>query len=226
MRKIILDTETTGLLFYEGHKIIEIGCIEILNNTITNNIFHKYINPKRKIDPDAKKITGLSDDFLKDKPIFKDIIDDFFNFLSYSDEIIIHNAKFDINFINNELQMINYKIKNIEFNFKIFDTLNFARKIFPGKKNNLDALAERLNVKIEDRTTHGALKDAKILADIYLKLKNIQNNENENENIHQVNIKKISNIENKFKITKSNNLDLKKHLKYIEKLNKNDKNKH
>ena len=137
MKIISLDIETTGLLFYEGHKIIEIACVEINNEIITDKIFHTYINPKRKIDEQAKKITGLTEDFLKNKPEFKDISQFFLNFLINADEIIIHNAQFDVNFINNELKLINCNIKNLNDHFKIIDTLDVARKLHPGKKNNL-----------------------------------------------------------------------------------------
>lgn len=172
MRKISLDIETTGLFFYEGHKIIEIGCVEILNDKITDNIYNTYINPLRDVEKEASEITGITYDFLKDKPKFCDIVDDFFNFLDGSDEIIIHNASFDVNFINNELRIMNYKIKNIQSKFNIFDTLNFARKNFPGKKNSLNALCERYNIECNDRVLHGAVVDAKLLANVYLKMTN------------------------------------------------------
>ena len=170
MRQISLDIETTGLFYYQGHRIIELGCVEIINKKITNNIFHTYINPERQIDKDAKKITGLNEIFLKDKPLFKNIINDFLNFIKNADEIIIHNAPFDISFINNELKLINHNIKNIRSIFKIFDTLEFARKLHPGKKNNLDVLCERYNVNTEDRTVHGALLDANLLAQVYIEM--------------------------------------------------------
>lgn len=220
MRKISLDTETTGLLFYDKHRIIEIGCVEILNEEITTHTFHKYINPERPIDNEAKKITGLTNEFLNDKPKFNDIIDEFFNFLSGSDEIIIHNANFDINFINNELQINFYKIKNLESKFKVFDTLNFARKMYPGKKNNLDALCERFNIKNIERTHHSALKDAELLAHVYLKMKKEIKIEYKNENLQ---FKKRSNFEKNFKTLKSSDSELNTHLNYIDKLKKNDK---
>lgn len=211
MRQISLDTETTGLLYYQGHRIIEIGCVEILDKKITDNVFHSYINPERKIDKDAKKITGLTDDFLKNKPLFKDILSNFFDFIKNADEIIIHNAAFDINFINNELKLLNYKIKNIKNNFKIFDTLDFARKIHPGKKNNLDALCNRYNVNITERNLHGALLDAKLLAQVYLEMINNQSIEStqitQNEN--------NSNIQNKLEILKANKQEIDTHIKYI-----------
>jgi len=212
MRQISLDTETTGLLFYEGHKITEIGCVEIIDRKITNKTFHTYINPCRPIDKEAIKITGITDNFLKDKPLFKDIMDDFFSFLNDAEEIIIHNAKFDINFINNELKINSYKIKDIRLNFKIFDTLNFARKIHPGKKNNLNALCERYNIDNKERTLHGGLLDAQILAKVYLAMTSKQAN---------ITFKKNKSLTKKFVISKSlktlkaNEHELKKHITYI-----------
>lgn len=211
MKVISLDTETTGLLFYEGHKIIEIGCIEIKNEKITNNIFHTYINPKRKIDEKAKKITGLTEEFLNDKPEFKDIINDFLSFIKGADEIIIHNAQFDINFINNELKIINNDIKDLASHFKIIDTLELARKIHPGKKNNLDSLCKRYDISLSERNLHGALIDAELLAKIYIKM---------NKKKQQLKFKKIYNEPtiiktNDTKIITANKKEIKTHKEYI-----------
>ena len=170
MRIIAIDTETTGLFFFDGHKIIEIACIEIINDNITNKLFHTYVNPKRNIDIGAKKITGLNEEFLKDKPEFKDIIEHFFHFIKNSESLIMHNAKFDTSFINNELKIINHKIKNIYEHFNIIDTLELARKIHPGKKNNLDALCKRYDITTSNREIHGALIDAELLAKVYIKM--------------------------------------------------------
>ena len=212
MRQISLDIETTGLLFYKGHRIIEICCVEIINKKITNKTFHTYINPNRLIDKSAQKITGIGNDFLKNKPYFIDIIDNFFKFINKADEIIIHNANFDINFINNELRLNNYNIKNIKKHFKIFDTLNFARKIHPGKKNNLDALCQRYNVANNIRKKHSALIDAILLAEIYIEMTSKQEKIIFKRKYHIT--KQVKEL-NSFNIIKANKKELKIHAKYI-----------
>lgn len=170
-RQIVLDTETTGMNkfipYYKGHKIIEIGAVEIINRRITGKRFHVYLKPNRNIDPGAFHIHGISNKFLFNKPIFADIADKFINFINGS-ELIIHNALFDIEFINYELSMINININKIEDLCNIIDTLKLARKMFPGKRNTLDALCNRYFIKNTKRTLHGALLDAEILAKIFL----------------------------------------------------------
>lgn len=170
-RQIVLDTETTGMNkfipYYKGHKIIEIGAVEIINRRITGKRFHVYLKPNRNIDPGAFHIHGISNKFLFNKPIFADIADKFINFINGS-ELIIHNARFDIEFINYELSMINININKIEDLCNIIDTLKLARKMFPGKRNTLDALCNRYFIKNTKRTLHGALLDAEILAKIFL----------------------------------------------------------
>lgn len=212
MRQISLDTETTGLFYYQGHRIIEIGCVEIINKKITGNVFHTYVNPERQIDKDAKKITGLTDIFLKTQPTFENIIDDLFNFINKADEIIIHNALFDISFINNELKIINYNIKNIRRQFKIFDTLDFARKLHPGKKNNLNALCERYNISIADRTLHGALLDANLLAQVYIEMTLYKKQDITNF----TNLDIESKIKKHLKILSANKQEVNIHSKYVE----------
>ena len=167
MRYIVLDTETTGLDPDDGHKIIEIGCIEIFNRIVTDNTFHKYINPEREIDIEASKVHGLTYNNLKDKPLFKDIYQEFLTYIGDA-PLIIHNAPFDIGFLKKEYSLMNEKkdfLKN-----DIIDSLKLARKISPGKKNTLDALCERYSIDNSDRTHHGALLDAKLLAFVYLKM--------------------------------------------------------
>lgn len=214
MRQISLDTETTGLFYYQGHRIIEIGCVEIIDRKITKNTFQAYINPERLIDNDAKKITGLTDLFLKDKPLFKNVVNIFLNFIKDADEIIIHNAPFDINFINNEFKIINHDIKNIKHTFKIFDTLELARKLHPGKKNNLDALCIRYNISLSERKIHGALLDAELLAKVYLAMtENEENYENKKSNI----VNDLTLNEN-IEILKANKQELNSHITYIKNL--------
>ena len=173
MRYIVLDTETTGLDPDDGHKIIEIGCIEILNRSVTNNTFHKYINPNREIDIEASKIHGLTYSNLKNKPLFEEIYEEFSDYICDS-PIIIHNAPFDIGFLKKEFSDLS-KTVNF-FDNEIIDSLKMARKISPGKKNTLDALCERYAIDNSDRTLHGALLDAKLLAYVYLKMTIGQNN--------------------------------------------------
>ena len=173
MRYIVLDTETTGLDPDDGHKIIEIGCIEIINRKVTDNTFHKYINPLREIDIEASKVHGLTASNLSDKPLFNDIYDEFVSYISDS-PLIIHNAPFDMGFLKKEFDYL--ERTNGFINNEIIDSLKLARKISPGKKNTLDALCDRYSVDNSDRNFHGALLDARLLAHVYLKLTIGQNN--------------------------------------------------
>jgi DNA polymerase III subunit epsilon len=169
MRQIIFDTETTGLEPEKGHRIIEIGCVELIDRQLTGNSFHCYINPQRKIEADALAIHGITNEFLQDKPIFASILDDFLNFVSGT-ELIAHNASFDVGFINYEIQLLNQEAKTLESYATIFDTLALARKMFPGQRNSLDALCKRYKVDLTNRKLqgHGALLDARLLSEIYL----------------------------------------------------------
>lgn len=166
IREIILDTETTGLDPKSGHKIIEIGAVEMVNKVATGNIFHQYINPEREVPYEAFQIHGISTDYLKDKPKFLDIADDFLEFITNS-RLIIHNASFDIGFLNHELMLINKPLVSFEI---VIDTLMIARKTYPGQKNNLDALCKRYGIDNSDRKYHGALKDAYLLSEVYVEL--------------------------------------------------------
>jgi len=169
MRQIILDTETTGLESKQGHRIIEIGCIELINRRKTERNFHQYLNPERDIEDGAFNIHGLSNEFLSDKSRFADIAQEFIDFIR-DDELIIHNAPFDVGFINAELKLLGKKWGKIEDYCIVFDTLVLAREKHPGQKNNLDALCKRYEVDNSQRDLHGALLDAKILLDVYLKM--------------------------------------------------------
>ena len=175
MRQIILDTETTGLEPKQGHRIIEIGCIELINRCETNQSFHQYINPERDIEDGAFNIHGLNNEFLSNKPRFSDIAQEFVEFIKDS-ELIIHNAPFDVGFINSELKLLGKKWGRIEDYCTVFDTLTLAREKHPGRKNNLDALCKRYEVDNSQRYLHGALLDAKILVDVYLKMTGGQTN--------------------------------------------------
>jgi len=169
MRQIVLDTETTGLEPSEGHRIIEIGCVELQNRRLTGNHYHQYLNPGREIDAGAIEIHGITNEQLADKPKFADIVKDFLEFINGA-ELIIHNAPFDIGFINTELVLMNGKraAPRIDELCGVIDTLKLAREKHPGQKNDLDSLCKRYSVDNSSRTLHGALLDAEILADVYL----------------------------------------------------------
>jgi len=167
MRQIILDTETTGLEPAEGHRIIEIGCVEMVNRRLTGNNFHRYLQPDREIDNGAIEVHGITNEFLADKPRFKEVVEEFLAFVKGA-ELIIHNAAFDVGFINHEFSKLHPVLPPVEQYCTIFDTLMLARELHPGQKNNLDALCRRYDINNSHRTLHGALLDAEILADVYL----------------------------------------------------------
>ena len=166
MRQIILDTETTGISVDSGHRVIEIGMVEIIDRRLTGNDFQAYLNPERKIDPATIPIHGLTDEFISDKPFFKDIASDFLSYIQNS-EVIMHNAPFDSSFINNEFALTGIG-KRLEDICEITDSLTLARKKHPGQRNSLDALCSRYEVNTSSRELHGALIDAKLLANVYL----------------------------------------------------------
>jgi DNA polymerase III subunit epsilon len=166
-RIVVLDTETTGLNPQEGHRIIEIGCVELINRRLTGNRFHVYINPDRDIDQGAIEVHGITNQFLMDKQRFKDIIDDFVGFIKDA-ELVIHNAAFDVGFINHEFSLLADQIRTVDGYCTVFDTLAFARKKHPGQRNSLDALCKRYSIDNSHRELHGALLDAEILADVFL----------------------------------------------------------
>lgn len=168
-RQIVLDTETTGLDPNSGHRICEIGCLELVNRKLTGRKFHTYLNPERELDPGAAAISNLSLEFLKDKPKFMQVADEFLDFIRES-ELIIHNAPFDLGFINAELNRLKHAFSPVEQQLAVFDTLVVARKLHPGQKNNLDALCKRYGIDTSHRTYHGALLDANILARVYLQM--------------------------------------------------------
>jgi DNA polymerase-3 subunit epsilon len=169
MRQIVLDTETTGLEPSQGHRIIEIGCVELMDRQLTGNHYHQYINPDREVEEGAIEVHGLSNDFLADKPRFEDIVADFLDFIKGA-ELIIHNAPFDTGFINHELKLLAAGHGTVESICSVLDTLAMARQKHPGQKNSLDALCKRYEVENAHRTLHGALLDAEILADVYLRM--------------------------------------------------------
>ena len=169
-RQIILDTETTGLDPKSGHRVIEIGCIELVNRKFTGEQYHIYLNPDRDSDEAALEVHGLTSEFLSDKPRFKDIYEEFLKFISGS-ELLIHNAEFDVNFLDHEIKLLSKQLPTVSDSVtKITDTLQIAREKHPGQRNSLDALVKRYEIGGYDRELHGALLDSQILGDVYLSM--------------------------------------------------------
>ena len=193
IRQVVLDTETTGMnkdgVVYLGHRIIEIGCVEVINRRLTGRHYHVYIKPDREVDPEAVTVHGITDQFLQDKPLFSEIADEFIEFIKGAD-LVIHNAPFDVGFMDQEFRFLNKKTQTTEEMSTVTDTLVMAKKMFPGKRNNLDVLCDRYGIDNKHRVLHGALLDAEILADVYLlmtggqaklNLSSSENNENSTE---------------------------------------------
>ncbi len=218
-RQIVLDTETTGLEPREGHRIIEIGCVEIINRRLTGNNYHQYLQPDREIDAGAAEVHGISDDFLKDKPKFSDVVSTFMDYIRGA-ELIIHNAPFDVGFLNHELKRIGKSLGTIAEHCGVIDTLVMARKAHPGKKNNLDALCGRYDINNSHRDLHGALLDAEILADLYLVMTGGQitlslGNEATDAN-GSVKIERISGEREPLKVIRASNDELVLHQKRLD----------
>ena len=215
MLEVILDTETTGLSTAEKHKIVEIGCLELNDQIPTNNIFHTYINPQRTVSDDAYKVHGYTNKFLSEQKTFAEISDDFLNFIK-DKKLVIHNAPFDLSFLNYELKLLNKKPIDIK---NVVDTLQIARSKYPGAQNSLDALCKRFNVDNSRREKHNALIDCHLLKEVYINLVdqkepklNLENNEIINSKFINLNEKKekISRI-----IIKPNNEEIDLHKKYL-----------
>jgi DNA polymerase-3 subunit epsilon len=167
VRQIVLDTETTGLEAHLGHRLIEIGAVELVGRRPSGNHFHTYLNPERAIDEGAREVTGIQDAFLLDKPYFRDKVDEFLAYIKGA-ELIIHNAAFDVGFINAELARLGPQYGTIDDHATVLDTLKLARTMYPGQRNSLDALCKRLGVDNRHRDLHGGLLDAQLLADVYI----------------------------------------------------------
>ena len=220
MKEIVLDTETTGLSVKDGHRIVEIGCIELDNLIPTKNVFHCYLNPERKVSESALKVHGYTDEFLSNKKKFIDVVDDFLKFID-GKKIIIHNADFDISHLNNELSLINKKIISKE---NVIDTLEIARNKFPGSGISLDALCKRFRVDNTRRKTHTALLDCELLSKVYINLIDQKEpifqfkKQNDSRNVN------LDNYKNKYskKIIKISKEELEIHKKFLkEQLKKN-----
>ncbi len=199
MRQIVLDTETTGLDIANDHRIIEIAGVELVNRKLTKNSYQIYLNPERGVGQ-SFNIHGLSDDFLSDKPLFKDIYQNFLNFIKDS-ELLIHNAEFDIGFLNHELKLADLDIKIEDYVNKITDTLSIAREKHPGQRNSLEVLTDRYQITGYDRSYHGALIDSEILADVYLAMTGGQRDLGFDHNASK-------DFQSKFENDSSNNLNL------------------
>ncbi len=167
MRQIVLDTETTGIDPNQGHRVIEIGCVELIDRKPTGNHFHEYIQPERDVPDEAIEIHGITNEFLQDKPLFRDVAERFFEYIKGA-ELVIHNAPFDMGFLNNEYRLLKSPNVPLEDHCQVLDTLVMARQKHPGQKNSLDALCKRYHIDNAHRTLHGALLDSEILADVYL----------------------------------------------------------
>ena len=220
MRKIFLDTETTGLDPNQGHRIIEIAAVELINRQLSNNQFHVYINPEREIDEAAQEVHGLTLDFLSDKALFQDIAQDFIDFIADS-ELIIHNAPFDLGFLNMELGRIK-KGEVEDYVEKVTDSLAMARELRPGQRNNLDALCRHYGVDNSQRNLHGALLDSLLLSEVYIGMTRGQEALEinfTNHNAQQINIDQ--DILNQLKVIQASERDLDLHLKYMEKIKTN-----
>lgn len=220
MRQIFLDTETTGLDPNQGHRVIEIAAVEMSNRQLTNNHYHTYLNPERDIDSAAQEVHGITLDFLQDKPLFNDISNDFLSFIKDA-EIIIHNAPFDVGFLNMELGKVSLG-KLETYVSSIFDSLLLAKEIRPGQRNNLDALCKSYGIDNTSRTLHGALLDAQLLSDVYLAMTRGQEgfeinftSNSENINIGDANQAELIVIE-------PNKDEVKSHQEFLSNIKKND----
>lgn len=234
-RQIILDTETTGMnefgAHYEGHCIIEIGAVEMINRRLTGKTFHVYIKPDRPVDPEAVKVHGITDEMLADKPVFAEIAQEFMQFIQGA-ELLIHNAPFDVGFIDYEYAKLGSPTKTEDI-CKVTDTLQMARQMYPGKRNNLDALCDRLAIDNSKRTLHGALLDAEILADVYLAMTGGQtslfddNFHEDHANLYSSNLQEEQNssqIGYNLKCIAPNEQELAAHNEYLELINKKSGN--
>jgi len=233
MRQIVIDTETTGLEPEKGHRIIEIGCVEMVDRQLTGNKFHKYLNPGREVEIDALAIHGITNEFLQDKPTFADILPEFLEFIRGA-ELVAHNADFDVSFINYEMEMVAKNTKLLDDYVSVFDTLVLARKKFPGQRNTLDAICKRYKIDLSERKLHGhgALLDAQLLAEAYLQMTGGQGNLFSDQDLSSVDmlsykasfktditINKPSNLI----ITYANSIELTAHEALLEKIKKASK---
>ena len=210
MSEVFLDTETTGLSFKDGHKIVEIACVETKDLIPTGNIFHKLINPKRSVPDEAFKIHGFSEKFLSEKDSFDEVADEFLNFIKEK-KIIIHNASFDLGFLNGELGLINKEKINKKL---VIDSLEVARNKFPGTSNSLDALCRRFNIDLTRRSKHNALLDCELLREVYINLLEVKEPKfNLTNNVEEQNTNKVQDYSKK--VIEVSELEIKKHKEFL-----------
>jgi DNA polymerase-3 subunit epsilon len=225
MRQIVLDTETTGLEPSQGHRIIEIGCVELVNRRLTGNHYHQYLQPDREIDAGAIEVHGITNEFLEDKPRFEDVVEDFLGFIKGA-ELVIHNSPFDVGFINHELKKLGKKYGTVEKICTILDTLPMARDMHPGQRNSLDALCKRYYIDNSQREKHGALLDSEILADVYLAMTGGQvglslgGSDASGVQVHNEEIRRLDTRREPLKIQKATDAEIRAHMEYLEQLNK------
>lgn len=225
MRQIVLDTETTGLEPSQGHRLIEVGCVELFNRRPTGRHYHQYINPQREIDAGAIEVHGITNEMLEDKPLFAAIVDDMLDFIRGA-ELIIHNAPFDLGFLNSELKLLG-RSDRIEGLCGIIDTLVMARQRHPGQKNNLDALCQRYGVDNSQRDLHGALLDAEILADVYLAMTGGQtalalagSDQTASQQVVTSAIRRLSNARQPLPVVRATPLELEAHERRLQEIDK------
>ena len=210
MSEVFLDTETTGLSFRDGHKIVEIACIETKDLIATGNVFHKLLNPKRSMPEEAFKVHGFSQEFLSDKETFEQIADELLDFIK-NKKIIIHNASFDVGFLDGELGLIQKEKINRKL---VIDSLEVARNKFPGTSNSLDALCKRFNVDLSRRTKHNALLDCELLREVYINLLDAKEPKfNLSNNVSEINVNKAKDYNKK--VLKISEIELKKHKEFL-----------
>ncbi len=224
MRQVVLDTETTGLEPTRGHRIIEIGCVEMVNRRLTGNHFHVYINPRREVDDGAIEVHGITNEFLADKPFFEDVAKDFIEYVKGA-ELVIHNAPFDVGFLNHELNLLDGKFGKLEEHCSVLDTLVLARQMHPGQKNSLDALCKRYGIDNSHRELHGALLDSEILADVYLQMTGGQTDLSLTQkqvfamaNRDEEGIRRLAKKRQPFKIIKADEQEISAHQEYLKKM--------
>ena len=222
-RQIVLDTETTGLEPSQGHKIIEIGCVEMVNRRLTGNNYHQYLQPDREIDEGAQAVHGISNEFLADKPRFIDVAKDFIEYIDGA-ELIIHNAPFDVGFLDHEFKIAGSEFGKVSTYCQVIDTLVMARKMRPGKKNNLDVLCKEYQVNNAHRELHGALLDSELLAEVYLHMTggqsvlSLESNDVDPQQTSSSAVKKLSADRKPIKVVKANADELQAHQAIIEKM--------
>lgn len=222
-RQIVLDTETTGLEPTQGHRIIEIGCVEMINRRLTGNNYHQFLQPDREIDEGAQAVHGISNEFLDDKPRFPDVVQDFIEYLDGA-ELIIHNAPFDVGFIDHEFKLAGAEFGKVASYCSVIDTLVMARKMRPGKKNNLDVLCKEYEVNNAHRELHGALLDAELLAEVYLRMTggqstlSLESEETSDSAGGEAVIKKLSSDRKPIRIIQASDEEMTAHAAIVEKM--------